>query len=68
MEGVSVKIGNPDFYLALHITGVHFQGELKHVGVVSEQKCKYRPIRTREIGGIRLSEALYGLWIIVSDY
>ena len=59
IEGVSVTIGNPAFCLALHLTGVHFQVELQYVGDVNEQKCKCRPIRIWEIGGIRLSEALY---------
>ena len=54
-----MTIGNPAFCLALHLTGVHFRAELQHVGDVSEQKRKYGPIRTREIGGARLSEALY---------
>ena len=58
-EGVPVTIGNPAFWLALYLTGVHFRAELQHVGDVSEQKRKYGPIRTREIGGARLSEALY---------
>ena len=30
------------------------QNILQHVGDVSEQKIKCRPIRTREIGGVRL--------------
>ena len=59
MEGVSVTIGNPAFCLALHLTGVHFRNKLQHVGDVSEQKCKCGPIRFREIGGVRLSDALY---------
>ena len=54
-----MTIGNPGFFLALYLTGVHFRAELQHVGDVSEQKFKCRPIRTREIGGVRLSEALY---------
>ena len=58
-EGVSVTIGNPAFCLALYLTGVHFREELQYVGEVSEQKCKCRPIRTREMGGVRLSEALH---------
>ena len=29
-------IGNPAFCLALYLTGVHFRGELQHVGDVSE--------------------------------
>ena len=41
-EGVSVKIGKPAFWLALCLTGVHFPGELQHVGDVSEQKLKCR--------------------------
>ena len=31
-EVVYVTIGNPDFCLALYFTGVHFRGELQHVG------------------------------------
>ena len=54
-----MTIGNLAFCLALYLTGVHFRGELQHVGDVTEQKFKCRPIRTREIGGIRLSEELY---------
>ena len=53
-EGVYVTIGNAAFCLFLYWTGVHFWGELQHVGDVSEQKMKYWPIRTREIGGVRL--------------
>ena len=49
-----MTIGNPAFCLALYLTCVHFGDELQHVGDVSEQKIKCRPIRTREIGGIRL--------------
>ena len=33
-----MTIGNPDFCLALYSTGVHFRGELQHVGEVSAQK------------------------------
>ena len=58
-EGVSVTIGNPAFFIALYLTGVHFRGELQHICDVSEKKIKCRPIRTREIGGVRLSEELY---------
>ena len=52
-EVVHVTIGNPAFCLALYLTGVHLRGELQHVGDASEQKIKFRPIRTREIGGVR---------------
>ena len=58
-EGVYVAIGNQDFCLFLYLTGVHFLGESQHGGDVSQQKIKCRPIRTREIGGILLSDALY---------
>ena len=54
-----MTVGNPAFCLALYLTGLHFRGELQHVGDVSDQKFKCRPIRTREISGVRLSEALY---------
>ena len=56
---VSVTIGNPVFCLASYLTGVHFRGKLQHVGDVSEQKFKCRPIRTRELGGVKLSEEMY---------
>ena len=60
-EGVSVTIGNllDVKSLALYFTGVHFQGELQYVGDVSEEKFKCRPIRSQEIGGVRLTEALF---------
>ena len=50
--------GNSAFFLVLYLTSVHFWGELQHLGEVSEQKFKWRPIRTREIGGVRSSEEL----------
>ena len=53
-EVVYVTIGNPTFCLAFYLTGVHFRGELHHVGHVDEQKIKCRPIKTREIAGVRL--------------
>ena len=56
---VSVTIGNPVFCRASYLTGVHFRGELQHVGDVSEQKFKCQSIRTREIGGVKLSEEMY---------
>ena len=59
MKVVYVTIGNPAFCLGLNLTGVYFRGGLQHVGDVSEPEIKYRPIRTREIGGARLSEELY---------
>ena len=59
MEGVCVTIGNPAFCLFLYLTGVHFRGKLQHIGYVSPQKIKCRPIRTREIGGVTLSDILY---------
>ena len=57
-----MTIRNPAFCLALLLTGVHFLGELQHFGDVSEQKLKCRPIGTREIGGVRLSEELYAVY------
>ena len=48
-----MTIGNPAFCLFLHLTSVHFRGELQQVGDVSE------PIRTREISGSRLQDGLY---------
>ena len=49
-----MTIGNPAPCLFLYLTGVHFSGELQHVGGESKQKIKCWPIRTREIGGVSL--------------
>ena len=38
LEVAYITIGYPAFCLALYLTDVHFQGELQHVGDVSEQK------------------------------
>ena len=54
-----MTIGNPAFCLFLYLTGVHFRGELKQGGDVSQQETNCRPIRTREIGGVSLSDVLY---------
>ena len=51
-------IENPTFCLTF--TGVHFPGELQHVGHVGEQKIKCRPIKTQERTGARLQDELYG--------
>ena len=56
LEGVYVTTGNPAFCL---LTGINFRGELLHGSDVSQEKIKCRPIRTREIGGISLSDVLY---------
>ena len=58
-KGVYVTIGNLAFCLFLCLTGVHFRGELQHGGDVSQQKIKCRPIRTRGIGDVSLSDVLY---------
>ena len=58
-----MTIGNPAFCLFIYLTGVHFRGELQHGGDVSQQKFKCRPIRTREIGGVSLSDVLYVLQV-----
>ena len=50
----------PAFYLIFCLTGVHFRGDLRHIGDVSEHKFKYGPIRTKEITEIRLLHELYG--------
>ena len=59
LEGVYVTTGNPAFCLFLYLTGINFRGELLHGSDVSQEKIKCRPIRTREIGGISLSDVLY---------
>ena len=56
IDVVYVAIGNPVLCRALYLTGVHFRGELQSRGW---QKIKYRRIRTREIGGVRLQDELY---------
>ena len=65
-EGVSLTIENLAFCLTLYLTGVHFWGRLQHVGDVCKQNVKCQPLRTREIGGVRLSEALYVKIISIS--
>ena len=59
LEGVYVTIVYQAFCLFLYLTNVHFRGELQHGGDVSQQKIKCRLIRTREIGGVSLSDVLY---------
>ena len=49
-----MTIVNAAFCLALYLTGVHFLGELQHAGHVGEPKIKCRPIRIREMTGVRL--------------
>ena len=58
-EGVYVTIGNSAFCLFLYLTGAYFRGELQHGADVSELKIKCQLIRTREIGGVSLSDVLY---------
>ena len=45
-----------------------FSRRFKHVGDVSEQKFKCQPLRTWEIGGVRLLETLYGIWCAYADH
>ena len=59
LEVVYVTIGNLAFCFFLCLFGVHFRGELQHVGDVSEQKIKCWPIRTWEIRGTKLQDGLY---------
>ena len=54
-----MTIGNLAFCLFLYLIGVHFRGELQHGDDVSQEKIKCRPIRTREIAGVSLSDVLY---------
>ena len=54
MEVIYVTIGNPTFCLVLYLTGVHFRGKLQYISHLSEQKIKCRPIKIREIVGVRL--------------
>ena len=32
-----MTIGNPAFCLTLYLTGIHFRGELQHVGDISDE-------------------------------
>ena len=57
-KSVYVTIGNLSFCV-LYLTGIHFGGELQHDGDVGQQKIKWRPVKTREIGGVTLSDVLY---------
>ena len=59
-EGLHVTIGNPAFCLFFYFSGVHFRGELQHVGDVSQQKIKFRTIIAQELGGVTLSDVLWG--------
>ena len=59
--------GNPASCLALYLTVEHFRGELQHAGHACGQKIKFRPIRTREEGGVRLQEELYGNYFVNFD-
>ena len=63
LESVYVTIGNPAFCLFIYLTGVNFRGELRQGGDVNKQKIKCQPIRTREIGGVSLPDALYVLQV-----
>ena len=49
-----MTIGNAAFWPALCLSGVYFRDELQHVGRADERKIKCRPIRTREIAGIKV--------------
>ena len=51
-----MTIGNSALCFFLYLTGVHFRGKLQHGGDVIQQKNKCGPIRTREIGGVSLSD------------
>ena len=59
--------GNPAFFLFLYLIGVHFRGQLQHGGDVSQQEIKCRPIRTREVGDVSLSDVLYANDKVVAD-
>ena len=54
-----MTIDNPVFCLFLYLFSVHIGGELQEVGNVSKPKIKCQPIRTREIGGVTLSDVMY---------
>ena len=40
IEVFYMTIGNPAFCLFVYLIGIHFRGDLQHVGDVSEQKIK----------------------------
>ena len=55
-----MTIGNQGvFCFLLCLTDVHLRDELIHVGDVSQEKIKYRPMTIREIGSVTLSDVLY---------
>ena len=61
VEGVYVVIVHTAFFLFLYLTGVHFRLSYSTVVTsVSKKSAKNqcRPIRTREIGGVSLSDVL----------
>ena len=60
-----MTIGNPGFCLFLYLTGVYFRGDLQYGGDDSDQKIKCRPIRTREIGDVILSDVLYASYVCI---
>ena len=59
-EGVYMRIGNPAFCFFLYLTGVHFRTNYSTVVTSVSKKSKCRPIRTREMGVVSLSDLLYG--------
>ena len=55
-----MTIGNQGvFCFLLCLTDIHLRDELNHVGDVSQEKIKYRPMTIREIGSVTLSDVLY---------
>ena len=54
-----MTIENLAFCLTIYLTDVHFRDELQHAGHAGQQKIEFRPIRTREIAGVRLIKRNY---------
>ena len=52
-----MTIGNQTFCLFLYLTGVHFRGELQHIGDVSQQKSHIG--FTLVTHGVTLSDVLH---------
>ena len=65
-EVVCVKIGNLAFCLVYYLTGVHFRGELQHIGDVSEQKKS--SVDQLELEKQVVSDCKDGLYIKRDDF
>lgn len=58
-----VTVWNPALCLTLYLTARWWchVSDVQHVGDVISKKIKFHPIRTREIGGVTLSDVLFAV-------